>query len=55
MTKLEVDISRIEIENNLPHWLSPLQRYDFSKIRAKHRARYLAEREAARKERQCQK
>jgi hypothetical protein len=44
-----VDISAIEIENKLPHWLSPQQRYkpQIEAIRKKHRDAYLAKRKAA--------
>jgi hypothetical protein len=54
VAKLEVDITRIEIEHNRPHWLSPSQRYasKLREIRAKHRAKWLAERE---EKRQCLK
>lgn len=45
MTKSDpnvIDILGMELEGNLPHWLSPGQRIDRAAIRAKHRAAAMA-------------
>lgn len=48
--EIHVDILDMEIAGNLPHWLSPSQKNPaaFDAIRAKHRARWLAEQKAKR-------
>lgn len=49
MSKLLVDILKMEVEHNLPHWLSPAVRGCKGReaIRAKHRARHRTRKQAA--------
>lgn len=50
MATIKIDLLQMELEQKLPHWLDPQQKNPerFDEIRARNRAKWLAEQKAKR-------